>query len=96
MYNCFKLFPLNNFLMAVRNSYFSCPEIVKYQPPKSGTNQQHHHHYHSKYNNLPIIMMNYTISTKGGEINRKDGQYKYSLITLCGPREVKSKMVNQQ
>ena len=61
--------------MVVRNlsSYF--PKIGQNQPPKYETIQQHHNHYHSKENNVPIIMMNYTISKKVEKRTRKYGRY---------------------
>ena len=93
MQNCFKLFSLNNFLMVIRNSSFSCPKIGKNRPPTSGTSQHHHHQYPSKDKNLPIIIMNYAIYTKGGERTSKAGHYEDPVITLCVPPEVKYKMV---
>ena len=40
--------------------------------------------------------MNYAIYTKEGKRNRKAGEYEDAVITLCGPPEVESNMVNRQ
>ena len=40
--------------------------------------------------------MNYNIFIKGVKSTSKAGQYEDSVITLCGPTEVRSNMVNLQ